>query len=323
MDRTPPNTPASHNSDLQIITTIRSDTLLRQSQENIDVNADIKYSTAKSASQFYMLSHHQQRLLDSADAFGWDSSQLKGRKGYERLESLLIEHLQDEHHSRLHSHPLMVFCAYFPRNPIFLTRVQLRIAFDADGTVTVRSDGPHPEPATIRELSCPPDALPVSELFPRSLSDIAFPAPGAPSYIRWRVFITFNEVIPNLFTQHKTSKRHEYDRALAVLPKHRVDYMYNGVLLQPEVLIVNDRREIMEGCRFTPYFWREGKWITPSASCGGNLGTTRLWALKNGLCETGLVQGGSVKYGEIIVLSNGAKGFQSGIVMPWLSLSDD
>ena len=146
---------------------------------------------------------------------------------------------------------------------------------------------------------------------------------GNPSYIRWCVFITFNKVTPTLFTRHKTSKRDEYNRALALLPKHQVDCWHNGILLQPEVLIVNDRWEIMEGCRFTPYFWREGKWITPLASSGGNLGTTRQWALKKGLCETGLIEGGSVKYGEIIVLSNGGRGFQSGIVKPWESLLDD
>ena len=141
--------------------------------------------------------------------------------------------------------------------------------------------------------------------------------------MQWCVFITFDKVIPNLFTQHKTSKRDVYERALALLPKLRVDYIHNGVLLQPEILIVNERWEIMEGCRFTPYFWREGKWITPSISCGGNLGTTRQWALNKGLCEPGLVKGGSVKYEEVIVLSNGARGFQSGIVKPWLSLLGD
>ena len=30
--------------------------------------------------------------------------------------------------------------------------------------------------------------------------------------------------------------------------------------------------------------------------------------------------GGSVMFNEIIVLSNGAKGFQTGIVLPWSSL---
>lgn len=99
----------------------------------------------------------------------------------------------------------------------------------------------------------------------------------------------------------------------------------NNVELQTEVLIVNDSKEeeVMEGCKFTPYFKRDNKWITPKASCGGNLGTTRRWAVDNGLCELGVVKLSSVKCGEIIVLSNGVKGFQAGIVESRKSLLDD
>ena len=99
-----------------------------------------------------------------------------------------------------------------------------------------------------------------------------------------------------------------------------MDLVLNGTQLQSEVLIVNDRLEIMEGCKTTPYFRRGDKWITPAAECGGNLGTTRRWALESGLCEEAVVKGGSVKYNDIIVLSNGAKGFQSGVVRSWTSL---
>ena len=76
----------------------------------------------------------------------------------------------------------------------------------------------------------------------------------------------------------------------------------------------------MEGCRTTPYFERGGTWVTPAAECGGNLGTTRRWALENGLCEEQVVKRGSVKFGDIIVLSNGAKGFQAGVVSRWDAL---
>lgn len=156
---------------------------------------------------------------------------------------------------------------------------------------------------------------------------IADPILGA-SYLRWRVFVTFDKVTPTLFTRYKTSNRRLYDKALAILPAHPADLVLNGVQLQSEVLIVNDnhpdRSEIMEGCRFTPYFRRENEWITPEAECGGNLGTTRRWAIEQGLCKVGVVDGGSVKDNEIIVLSNGAKGFQSGMVKRWDScLPDD
>ena len=42
--------------------------------------------------------------------------------------------------------------------------------------------------------------------------------------------------------------------------------------LLAEILLVNHNGEIMEGSITTPYFLREGEWITPSAKCGGNLG---------------------------------------------------
>ena len=216
-----------------------------------------------------------------------------------------------------------------PENPVSLTSLQLRVALDYDGDISIKTGESHPGPASIGGISEPattwgiPNPRPIwpnSDLYPKSLSDIAFRSAGAPSLIRWRVFICFNEVMPTLFTQHKTSERHEYELALAELPKHPVDFRYNGIDLRPEVLIINPRGDIMEGCISTPYFWREGKWITPSDDCGGNLGTTRMWALKKGLCETGYITGASVKYDEIVVLSNGGRGFQAGIVKPWTSL---
>ena len=207
-----------------------------------------------------------------------------------------------------------------PKDPVFLTVSQLRIAFSANGQFTVTSKGPHPWPATIDKIPCPPVGDTASQLYPRSLSTIADPVLGA-SYLRWRVFVTFDKITPNLFTRYKTSNRRYYDHALAFTPARPADLVLNGVQLQLEVLIVNDRWEIMEGCRFTPYFWRENKWITPAAGCGGNLGTTRRWALEKGLCEEGVVTGSSVKCDEIIVLSNGVKGFQAGIVGQWKSPS--
>ena len=81
--------------------------------------------------------------------------------------------------------------------------------------------------------------------------------------------------------------------------------------------MVNTRDEIMEGSKTTPYFLRDNKWITPARECGGNLGTTRRWALEKGLCEEGVVKADSVKENEIVVLSNGVRGFQAGIVRPW------
>lgn len=144
--------------------------------------------------------------------------------------------------------------------------------------------------------------------------------------MKWRVFVTFEKVTPSLFTRHKTSNREQYEKALGLLPNHGADLVINGIKLQTEILIINDVNdgwEIMEGCRFTPYFRRGEEWITPATQCGGNLGTTRRWALEKGLCKEGVLHGASVKHDETIVLSNGARGFQTGIVQEWKSLLPD
>lgn len=70
----------------------------------------------------------------------------------------------------------------------------------------------------------------------------------------------------------------------------------------------------MEGTLTTPYFFRDGRWITPAEECGGNRGTTRRWALDAGLCEEGVLRRESVREGEVVWLSNGVRGFGWGVV---------
>ena len=199
---------------------------------------------------------------------------------------------------------------------------QLRIVLSADGNLTIASVQPQPGPASIEKPLRLPQGDPVSQLYPSNLSAIADPVRGA-AYLRWRVFVSLKKVTPSLFTKHKTSNREVYNNAMAALPAQSRELVTNHVQLQTDVLIVNNSNEIMESCRFTPYFMRGNRWITPEAGCGGNLGTTRRWAVEKGLCELGVIKSDSVKCGEIIVLSNGGQGFQSGIVKSWESLSND
>lgn len=76
-----------------------------------------------------------------------------------------------------------------------------------------------------------------------------------------------------------------------------------------EVLLYNKDWFVMDGSITTPYFYRDGKWITPHTECGGQQGTTRRWAIDHGLCTAGFVPRESLRRGEIIWLSNGVKGF--------------
>ena len=70
----------------------------------------------------------------------------------------------------------------------------------------------------------------------------------------------------------------------------------------------------MEGSITTPYFFRGGEWVTPPAADGGNVGTTRRWALETGLCREMVVLRDDVKVGEVVWLSNGVRGWGWGSV---------
>ena len=77
---------------------------------------------------------------------------------------------------------------------------------------------------------------------------------------------------------------------------------------------MNERGEVMEGTLTTPYFWREGGWVTPREGCGGNRGTTRRWALERGVAVEGTIRAEDVRAGEVVWLSNGVRGFGWGRV---------
>ena len=95
-----------------------------------------------------------------------------------------------------------------------------------------------------------------------------------------------------------------------------------------QVLAANERGEVMEGCTTSAYFWRgqregvENRWVTPSATSGGNLGTTRRWALEQGLAVEAVVSVESVQIGEVVWVSNGVRGFAQGVIRPWRELVD-
>jgi branched-subunit amino acid aminotransferase/4-amino-4-deoxychorismate lyase len=83
------------------------------------------------------------------------------------------------------------------------------------------------------------------------------------------------------FTHYKTTNRFMYDSARKRSQLSPAD--------KKEVLIVNDSDgSIMEASLRTPYFWRNGRWVTPPVSStfqrgegsGGNDGTSRRWALQ-------------------------------------------
>lgn len=126
--------------------------------------------------------------------------------------------------------------------------------------------------------------------------------------ITWLVGICPVVTEAGFTTRHKTNMRKHYESAYENAPGAEGSY-------RMEVLIWNVQDQVMEGCLTTPYFWREGRWITPHAECGGNLGTTRKWALDRGLTSEGVVMRDEIRVGEIVVLSNGVRGFGFGKIV--------
>lgn len=64
-----------------------------------------------------------------------------------------------------------------------------------------------------------------------------------------------------------------------------------------------------QGSITTPYFYRNGKWVTPAISCGGQEGTTRRWAVQEEIACYGVIKADTLRHGEVIWLSNAVKGF--------------
>lgn len=119
------------------------------------------------------------------------------------------------------------------------------------------------------------------------------------------IFKAVLDVLPTrttTFTRDKTHYRtmYNYARQCAQIQSYQD---------AKEVILFNRDNQVMDGSITTPYFYRDGKWVTPHRDCGGQQGTTRRWAIDQGLCHAGIIDIASIKHDEIIWLSNGVKGF--------------
>ncbi|KAL2812233.1 aminotransferase [Aspergillus cavernicola] len=147
------------------------------------------------------------------------------------------------------------------------------------------------------------------------LENFLFPFIISPASTPWRIFVDSAYTIPSGHTTHKTTAREGYTAARA---------RAGIVSLQDtaEVLLVNPNGEIMEGSITTPYFRRreeadqnEPEWITPPLSSGGNVGTSRRYALAQGFCAEQKITVKDLIDGEVCLLSNGVRGFILGNIV--------
>jgi 4-amino-4-deoxychorismate lyase len=234
-------------------------------------------------SPFYMLPYHRDRILQAAEHFGWNiaASRISGPVGLQYLVTKLSEAVNAQL-----SKPL-----------------RIRVLLDRDGIVTIEPTPVH-APASREVLF--PERLPS----PRAeLGILAVQGSQGASEIEepWVVLLDPSLTEPSSETAYKTTSRNMYIDA-----RKRTDIKTFSE--KKEVLLVNRAKEIMEGSLTTVYFWRNRKWTTPPVSSGGQMGTTRRWALEKGLCVEGVITADSLVDGEECWISNGVRGFSCGTV---------
>lgn len=209
----------------------------------------------KNASPLYMLDLHRDRMLRAATHWGWEAAVqvLSGEAGLRTLSECVLSALGE------------------------------RQGIPARVRVMVSKEG---ELGT--EVADTPEKG-ITNLFPKR-----FPVPGRDEASDMlpskkpvcEVVLDEQGTGRSEFTHFKTTRRAMYDGA-----RQRAGIGPSG---EKEVLIINDvDNSIMEGSSTTPYFWRNGRWVTPPVSArfnlqdgsGGNDGTTRRWVLERYVAE--------------------------------------
>ena len=118
----------------------------------------------------------------------------------------------------------------------------------------------------------------------------------------WTVVVDCQPTDVNEATMFKIWDRMPQSRA-------RADAGIFSVGTHKEVLLYNTNNEILDGSNSTPYFHRNGRWVTPIGSSGGLQGTTRRWCLENRLCIESVVHKDSLQEGEVVWFSNAVRGY--------------
>jgi len=221
----------------------------------------------------YLFKYHYDRLYNAAQHRGW----------YDAVKSASMKKLIDLYH-RVQREVEKLMQDTGSKGP-FKVRVMLRY----HGNVEVKV---LPEISSIKH-PC---------LYPTTFRLSSHPDPASR---RADVFKVVLDALPTnrcLHTKDKTEWRHMYDYA-------RLGASIQSYQDAKEVLLFNGDGQIMDASISTPYFFRNGKWVTPHNDCGGQTGATRRWALDHDLCNFGIVTVDSLVHNETIWLSNAVKGF--------------
>ncbi|KOS21687.1 hypothetical protein ESCO_002275 [Escovopsis weberi] len=236
-------------------------------------------------SAFYMLEYHRDRILRAATHFQWEQAirSLSGPEGLSRLAASAEAALGE------------------PRlgGGGDDTQRRLRIIVDRHGSISVETHATAP----VARENLLPARLPAPGAAPAAGEARVLPRP-------WAVVPDDIGTAPCEHTHYKTTRRGLYDSARRRMAIARAD--------EREVLLVHRADgTVMEGSITTPYFWRDGRWVTPpvprefspSGGGGGQDGTTR-----RGIAVEQPVRADSLQHGEECWISNGVRGFIAGRV---------
>ena len=276
--------------DFQLFSSLRFDPLLLP----LTINTAAWDGEIKFFSPFYMLPYHRDRMLQAAEHFGWTKAAdtIRGTEGFNSLLKKLNEGL-DTNSS---------------------TPLRVRTLLSHDGEITVESN---PVPTVDRYALFPERIPPPSSAEPKmKVSPLTGGAltigendavhGDAPKGQPWDIIPDTVRTPPSPYTSYKTTSRDLY-----VSARERVGI--KDMTEKKEVLLVSEKDgEIMEGSLTSVFFWRNGKWTTPHTSSGGQIGTTRRWAIEDGFAVEGIVKVDSLVEGEECWISNGVRGFQYG-----------
>ncbi|KIW02305.1 uncharacterized protein PV09_06452 [Verruconis gallopava] len=322
---------SSPPSDFTIFTSIRCDPILETSSDNVG------YSSRRRC-KLYFPELHRQRLLEAAAAF-WPNVKFKELESTASFETALLDELDEK--ERMHETyicPMKVKYSFtstgrthvelapvpaLPLEALFPTTFRLP-SLHSTSSKKSRFGGPSLSSPYTPYPSNPPCSLSRrgsddyfsihSTSTSSTVSSSASSRSGSSSThgprttlaCTYEIWIDIQPTEQTAHTRFKTSSRAQYDAARArALP--------NPEDVTQEVLLWNPSGFITEGSLLTPYFYRNRRWVTPPVVDpqygGGQAGTSRRWALEQGLCEEAAVERRSIRVGERVWVSNGVRGF--------------
>ncbi|TID26609.1 hypothetical protein E6O75_ATG01102 [Venturia nashicola] len=296
----------SNSAAFELFTSLRYDPILRTSSENSAFSDGVQ-------SPLYMPSLHQCRLLEAAQEFGFDCPDgLEFLGDGARFEKYIIQEIEQwgtERENNDSSAPLRVKFVFDRQGSkrvelSMVPKVSLEVLFPSTlnlitsaESITEPANTFEPSPLTGGALNMgPTDFQPVPNT--KSHSTLA---------ASYTILLDSQPTPVDSHTIYKTTHRPHYDSS-----RSRNLNQDPSSTLTEEVLLYNPSGQIMEGSLTTPYFHRNGRWVTPPVwddDHGGQRGTTRRHAIEQKLCEVEAVSIASLQNGEKIWISNGVRGF--------------